>query len=112
MPCIEPSWRWRGYELIRGALEPTAGSVAFLHATAAWEAAAKVTTPRGAQLNTRAKDERALFVLASEAVVEGTTTFASSANATEVDGAAPDADDADQAAAVRAFITSKPSRCA
>ena len=64
---------WYGYELIRGALEPTAGSVLFsLFAQDAFgKLRAKVAYHREwLQLNTRAKDERALFVPASEAVVE------------------------------------------
>ena len=59
--------------MIRGALEPTAGSVLFsLYAQHAFgKLRAKVAYHREwLQLNTRAKDERALFVPASEAVVE------------------------------------------
>ncbi|CAH0378013.1 unnamed protein product [Pelagomonas calceolata] len=73
--CIElvVALAWYGYELIRGALEPTAGSVLFsLYAQHAFgKLRAKVAYHREwLQLNTRAKDERALFVPASEAVVE------------------------------------------
>ena len=74
--CIElvVALAWYGYELIRGALEPTAGSVLFsLYAQHAFgKLRAKVAYHREwLQLNTRAKDERALFVPASADVVEG-----------------------------------------
>ena len=108
--CIElvVALAWYGYELIRGALEPTAGSVLFsLYAQHAFgKLRAKLAYHREwLQLNTRAKDERALFVPVRPPST-GTTAIRHCHDNFEVDGAAPDADDADQAAAVRAFAPS------